>query len=83
MTTVKNFKNPEEYCAIIVFLRMWRSWFRMILSQISYLDCIVFVIFLAPQLLIHVGLWQTARWVLGALPFLGMLKWSDHKLPWV
>lgn len=48
----------------------------MILNQISYLDCIVFVIFLAPQLLIHVGLWQTARWVIGALPFLGMLNAS-------
>jgi hypothetical protein len=46
----------------------------MILNQISYLDYIVFVIFLIPQLLIHVGLWQTVRWVLGALPFLGMLK---------
>lgn len=44
----------------------------MILNQISYLDCIVFVIFLTPQLLIHVGLWQTVRWVLGALPFLAL-----------
>ncbi|OCK76500.1 alpha/beta-hydrolase [Lepidopterella palustris CBS 459.81] len=44
----------------------------MILGQISYIDCIVFVIFLAPQLLIHVGLWQTSRWLLGALPFLAL-----------
>lgn len=32
----------------------------------------MFVIFLTPQLLIHVGLWQTVRWVLGALPFLAL-----------
>lgn len=42
----------------------------MILSQISYLDCIVFLILLAPQLLIHVGLFRTSRWVLGSLPSL-------------
>ncbi|KAF1961856.1 alpha/beta-hydrolase [Byssothecium circinans] len=42
----------------------------MILGQISYLDCIVFLIFLAPQLLIHIGLIRTATWLLGALPSL-------------
>ncbi|KAF9736980.1 hypothetical protein PMIN03_001467 [Paraphaeosphaeria minitans] len=42
----------------------------MILGQISYLDCIVFLIFLVPQLLIQVGLIRTATWVLGALPSL-------------
>jgi len=40
----------------------------MILDQISYLDCLVFLLFLAPQLLIRVGLWRTARWLLPALP---------------
>ncbi|KAK3214137.1 hypothetical protein GRF29_28g2174045 [Pseudopithomyces chartarum] len=42
----------------------------MILSQISYLDCLVFLICLTPQLLIHVGLIRTATWLLGALPSL-------------
>lgn len=42
----------------------------MILSQISYLDCLVFLLFLAPQLILHVGLFETAKWVLGASPFL-------------
>jgi hypothetical protein len=42
----------------------------MILSQISYLDCIVFLIFLVPQLLIHVGLIRTTTWLIGALPSL-------------
>ncbi|KAF2100781.1 Arylacetamide deacetylase-like protein [Rhizodiscina lignyota] len=42
----------------------------MILSQISYLDCLVFLIFLAPQLIIHVGFFETAKWVLGASPSL-------------
>ncbi|KAF2465789.1 alpha/beta-hydrolase [Lindgomyces ingoldianus] len=44
----------------------------MILGQISYLDCAVFFIFLAPQLLTHVGIWRTATWLLGALPSLTM-----------
>jgi hypothetical protein len=43
----------------------------MILNQISYLDCIVFLTCLTPQLLIHVGLWTTATFVLQALPYLG------------
>ncbi|KAI0512654.1 Alpha/Beta hydrolase protein [Xylaria bambusicola] len=42
----------------------------MILSPISYLDCIVFCIFLAPQLVIHVGLFETIAVVLQCLPFL-------------
>lgn len=42
----------------------------MILSQISYLDCLVFLIFLAPQLVLQIGIWRTAQWLLGALPSL-------------
>lgn len=42
----------------------------MILGQISYLDCIAFLVFLTPQLLIQVGLIRTATWLLGALPSL-------------
>lgn len=48
----------------------------MILSQISYLDCIVFLIFLVPQLLINVGLIRTATWLVGALPSIGELPLS-------
>lgn len=46
------------------------SFVTMILTQISYLDCIAFLIFLTPQLLIHVGLLDTAACGLKALPFL-------------
>ncbi|KAI1202662.1 Alpha/Beta hydrolase protein [Nemania serpens] len=42
----------------------------MILNPVSYLDCIVFCIFLAPQLLIHVGVLETISVVLQCLPFL-------------
>ncbi|RYP17522.1 hypothetical protein DL765_004486 [Monosporascus sp. GIB2] len=42
----------------------------MILGPVSYLDCIVFCIFLTPQLLIHVGLLKTVSIVLRCLPFL-------------
>ncbi|CAI6337632.1 unnamed protein product [Periconia digitata] len=40
----------------------------MILGQISYLDCIAFLVFLTPQLLFQVGLIRTATWLVGALP---------------
>ncbi|KAI1085767.1 alpha/beta-hydrolase [Whalleya microplaca] len=42
----------------------------MILGPVSYLDCFVFCVFLAPQLLIHVGLLETVAVVLQCLPFL-------------
>ncbi|KAI0481235.1 alpha/beta-hydrolase [Xylariaceae sp. FL0804] len=42
----------------------------MILGPVSYVDCLVFCIFLAPQLLIHVGVVETAATVLQCLPFL-------------
>lgn len=44
----------------------------MILDQISWLDCFVFLVFLAPQLVLHVGVLKTATWLIGALPFLSM-----------
>lgn len=43
----------------------------MILGPVSYLDCIVFCIFLAPQLILNVGLFETVVTVLQVLPFLG------------
>lgn len=46
----------------------------MILGQVSYLDIIVFLAFLAPQLLIHVGIFATLACALRALPFLGRLS---------
>ncbi|KAK8113690.1 hypothetical protein PG999_005759 [Apiospora kogelbergensis] len=42
----------------------------MILGPVSYLDCIVFCVFLAPQLLVHVGLVETLGVILRCLPFL-------------
>ncbi|KAF2736192.1 alpha/beta-hydrolase [Polyplosphaeria fusca] len=42
----------------------------MILSQISYLDCVAFLIFLVPQLLIQAGVFKVATWLLGVLPSL-------------
>lgn len=41
----------------------------MILSQISYLDCIVFLIFLAPQLLQQVNTFELLACFVRALPF--------------
>ncbi|KAI1490036.1 alpha/beta-hydrolase [Biscogniauxia mediterranea] len=42
----------------------------MILGPVSYLDCIVFCLFLTPQLLIHVGFFETVYVVIKCLPFL-------------
>ncbi|KAN0095260.1 alpha/beta-hydrolase [Hyaloscypha variabilis] len=42
----------------------------MILGQVSWLDCFVFLVFLAPQLIIHVGFFPTLFCGLKALPFL-------------
>lgn len=44
---------------------------KMILGPVSYLDCIVFCIFLAPQLILNVGVFETVLTVLQVLPFLG------------
>jgi acetyl esterase/lipase len=43
----------------------------MILGQISYLDCIAFLVFLAPQLLIQIGIIPLLTWLIPALPSLG------------
>lgn len=49
----------------------------MILGQISYLDCLVFLIVLAPQLLLHVNIIELLICVLKALPFVSELHlWS-------
>ncbi|CAG8958151.1 hypothetical protein HYFRA_00000500 [Hymenoscyphus fraxineus] len=42
----------------------------MILGQVSWLDCFVFLIFLAPQLILRVGIFPTLLCGLRALPFL-------------
>lgn len=42
----------------------------MILGQISYLDCLVFLVFLAPQLLLRVNPFELFVCVIQALPFL-------------
>ena len=41
----------------------------MILDQISYLDCLVFLVFLAPQLLLRVNIFELLSCVFKALPF--------------
>ncbi|KAI1815314.1 Alpha/Beta hydrolase protein [Poronia punctata] len=42
----------------------------MILGPVSYLDCAVFCIFLTPQLLLQVGVFETISVVIQCLPFL-------------
>jgi hypothetical protein len=42
----------------------------MNLGPVSYLDCAVFCLFLAPQLIWRAGLFETAWCALQALPFL-------------
>ncbi|KAK0386281.1 hypothetical protein NLU13_6118 [Sarocladium strictum] len=44
----------------------------MILGPVSLIDCVVFCIFLAPQLLIQVGIFSTVLTVLRCLPFLAL-----------
>lgn len=48
----------------------------MILGPVSYLDCLVFCVFLAPQLILDVGLFETIKVALQCLPFLGKIKKS-------
>ncbi|KAK5118336.1 hypothetical protein LTR62_002849 [Meristemomyces frigidus] len=43
---------------------------KMILSQIAWIDCLAFLVFLAPQLLIHAGIIETISVALKALPHL-------------
>lgn len=42
----------------------------MILGQIAWIDCIAFLVFLAPQLIVQIGLFRTILVGLKALPFL-------------
>jgi hypothetical protein len=42
----------------------------MILGQVSWLDIFVFLLFLVPQLMFHVGFFPTLFCALKALPFL-------------
>lgn len=45
----------------------------MILGPVSYLDCLVFCIFLAPQLILQAGIFETVKVILQVLPFLGQI----------
>lgn len=49
--------------------RLKRGQGEMNLGPVSYLDCIVFCVFLAPQLVWRVGFFDTVFCVLQALPF--------------
>lgn len=44
----------------------------MILGQIAYVDCVVFLIFLIPQLLLRVNFFELVKVAVEALPFLSM-----------
>jgi len=46
------------------------SQLRMILGQIAYVDCIAFLVFLIPQLLLRVSIFELLVVGLKALPFL-------------
>lgn len=46
----------------------------MILDQIAWSDCFVFLIFLAPQLVLRVGFINTVACILKALPHLRRSK---------
>lgn len=55
----------------------------MILGAVSLIDCLVFVSFLAPQLLYHVGLIRSAFVAIKALPYLGQSqKTIGHEAPY-
>jgi hypothetical protein len=45
----------------------------MIFNRISYLDCFVFLVLLVPQLLLQVGPFEIAAWLLPAVPSLRMM----------
>lgn len=55
----------------------------MILDQIAWVDCIAFLLFLAPQLLIQIGLFPTIFCALKALPFLRKAPNAYLTLPYI
>lgn len=52
----------------------------MILDQIAWSDCVVFLIFLAPQLVLRVGFINTVACILKALPHLRRSKALETNL---
>jgi hypothetical protein len=64
-------KRVSTFPTIYIHLSIFTA--AMILDQIAWSDCIVFLVFLAPQLIIHVGLIKTAICAIKALPFLSTL----------
>lgn len=44
---------------------------EMLLSCVSYLDCFIFLVLLAPQLILQAGLFTTLFYGFRSLPFLG------------
>jgi hypothetical protein len=53
----------------------------MILGQIAWIDCFVFLLFLAPQLIVQVGFFRTLIVGFKALPFLSE-SISDFRALW-
>ena len=62
---------PFVSSTLYFYDQCWKVATAMILSQISYLDCIVFLIFLAPQLLIGVNTFELLICIVQALPVIG------------
>lgn len=58
------------YPFVFPFAAHSRQTRRMFLGQIAWVDIVVFLLFLAPQLLIDVGFVKTAICGIKALPFL-------------
>lgn len=52
----------------------------MILGQISYLDCIVFLVFLTPQLLLNVNIFALAVCIGKAVPFICKLPFIGFSM---
>jgi hypothetical protein len=68
-------KYGLTYPRAFLYLRLRLCIFHtMILGQVSWLDCFVFLLFLAPQLIYHVGFFRTLICGMRALPFLCMLS---------
>ena len=51
--------------------------FAMLLGQISYVDCFVFLMLLVPQLLIQIDTLKLTFCIFSAIPFFGKLVCAD------
>ena len=70
--TTQTCLNDNEYHLPAAWFRLFYIFARfvMILERVSLLDCLVFLLFLAPQLIFRIGFFRTFSCGLRALPFL-------------